>query len=422
MDKRELSKKRRRNAKLFSIYKMFSWDLLFYYSIEFLFFTITKGISASEVLIINGIYLISKIIMQIPAVIINDAVGRKKRIIIGNLSIVLYLLILIFGKGAISIIIANIFCAIGFDLKYLTETTLLYDSVSTRGGEGLYSKIDSKGGSLYYILDGITALISGYLFINNNYLPMIACLICVIISTIISLMFEDIYEKPKKTSIRKTVKNTGKDLKKTTKFILKSGRMKAIMIFQIVLYGTIKIIDTYRSDILVDLGVPEEQFAIIIGILSVIGGVAVSQNKAIEKKYKNKTLTVIGLTYLTGVILVGVVAFIAKTEAIIPILLIIFAIQKICSSMWFVLETKYIKNFTTEKNRSNIAFAYQIVGATSASIFSILGGILLEHTNIEYSFLIIGLISLALMILTLDYMRTRIGLKPHQYNKKDISY
>ena len=329
---------------------------------------------------------------------------------------------MIFGKGAISIIIANIFCAIGFDLKYLTETTLLYDSVSTRGGEGLYSKIDSKGGSLYYILDGITALISGYLFINNNYLPMIACLICVIISTIISLMFEDIYEKPKKTSIRKTVKNTGKDLKKTTKFILKSGRMKAIMIFQIVLYGTIKIIDTYRSDILVDLGVPEEQFAIIIGILSVIGGVAVSQNKAIEKKYKNKTLTVIGLTYLTGVILVGVVAFIAKTEAIIPILLIIFAIQKICSSMWFVLETKYIKNFTTEKNRSNIAFAYQIVGATSASIFSILGGILLEHTNIEYSFLIIGLISLALMILTLDYMRTRIGLKPHQYNKKDISY
>lgn len=422
MDKRELSKKRRRNAKLFSIYKMFSWDLLFYYSIEFLFFTITKGISASEVLIINGIYLISKIIMQIPAVIINDAVGRKKGIIIGNLSIVLYLLILIFGKGAISIIIANVFCAIGFDLKYLTETTLLYDSVSTRGGEGLYSKIDSKGGSLYYILDGITALISGYLFINNNYLPMIACLICVIISTIISLMFEDIYEKPKKTSIRKTVKNTGKDLKKTTKFILKSGRMKAIMIFQIVLYGTIKIIDTYRSDILVDLGVPEEQFAIIIGILSVIGGVAVSQNKAIEKKYKNKTLTVIGLTYLTGVILVGVVAFIAKTEAIIPILLIIFAIQKICSSMWFVLETKYIKNFTTEKNRSNIAFAYQIVGATSASIFSILGGILLEHTNIEYSFLIIGLISLALMILTLDYMRTRIGLKPHQYNKKDISY
>lgn len=422
MDKKELSKKRRKNAKLFSIYKMFSWDLLFYYSIEFLFFTITKGITASELLIINGIYLMSKIIMQIPAVIINDAVGRKNSIVIGNFLLVIYMLILILGKGAISIIIANIFCALGYDLKYLSETNLLYDSVSTRGGEGLYSKIDSKGGSLYYIFEGTTALISGYLFINNNYLPMILCLICLIISAIISLMFEDIYEKPKRKKISKTIKETGKNLKKTAKFILKSGRMKAIILFQIVLYGTIKIVDTYRSDILVDLGIPEEQFAIILGILSIIGGIAVSQKRIIEKKYKNRTLTFISMVYLIGVILVGTIACINKTESIIPIILIIFAVQKICSAMWFVLETKYIKNFTTEKNRSDIAFAYEIVGATSASIFSILGGILLDHTNIEYSFLIIGLISLALMVLTLDYMKKRIGLKPHQYQKKDISY
>lgn len=422
MDKKELSKKRRKNAKLFSIYKMFSWDLLFFYSIEFLFYTITKGITASEVLIINGFYLMSKIIMQLPAVVINDAVGRKNCIVIGNVALVIYILILILGKGAISIIIANLFCAIGYDLKYLSETNLLYDSVSTRGGEGLYSKIDSKGGSLYYIFDGITALISGYLFINNNYLPMILCLVCIVISTVISLMFEDIYEKPKKKKISKTISNTLKDLKKTAKFILKSGRMKAIIIFQIVLYGTIKIIDTYRSDLLIDLGIPEEQYAVIIGILSIIGGIAVSQKRSIEKKYKNRTLTFISMSYLIGVILVGVIASISKTNVIIPIVLLIFAIQKVCSAIWFVLETKYIKNFTTEKNRSNIAFAYEIVGATSASIFSILGGILLDHTNIEYSFLIIGLISLALMVLTLDYMKTRIGLKPHQYDKKDISY
>lgn len=422
MDKKELSKKRRKNAKLFSIYKMFSWDLLFFYSIEFLFYTITKGITASEVLIINGFYLMSKIIMQLPAVVINDAVGRKNCIVIGNVALVIYILILILGKGAISIIIANLFCAIGYDLKYLSETNLLYDSVSTRGGEGLYSKIDSKGGSLYYIFDGITALISGYLFINNNYLPMILCLVCIVISTVISLMFEDIYEKPKKKKISKTISNTLRDLKKTAKFILKSGRMKAIIIFQIVLYGTIKIIDTYRSDLLIDLGIPEEQYAVIIGILSIIGGIAVSQKRSIEKKYKNRTLTFISMSYLIGVIIVGVIASISKTNVIIPTVLLIFAIQKICSSIWFVLETKYIKNFTTEKNRSNIAFAYEIVGATSASIFSILGGILLDHTNIEYSFLIIGLISLALMVLTLDYMKTRIGLKPHQYDKKDISY
>ena len=49
---------RRSNAKLYPIYKMFSWDLLFFYSIEFLFYTITKKVTASEILIINGFYLL----------------------------------------------------------------------------------------------------------------------------------------------------------------------------------------------------------------------------------------------------------------------------------------------------------------------------------------------------------------------------
>lgn len=423
MNNRELSKKRRKNAKLYSVYKMFSWDLLFFYSIEFLFLTITKQITASEVLIINGVYLMSKIIMQIPAVIITDALGRKKSIVIGNMLLIVYLLILILGKGAISIIIANLFCAIGYDIKALSETNLLYDSVSTKGGEGLYSKIDSKGGSMYYIFDGVTALITGYLFINNNYLPMMLCLACVIISTIISSFFEDIYEVPKKKKkVSKTIMNTGKDLKKTIKFILKSNRMKAIILFQIVLYSTIRVIDTYRNDLLINIGIPEEQYAIIIGVFSIIGGIAVSHKKEIEKKYKNRTLSVISLTYLLGVVLVGVITFLSKSNAIIPIVLAIFAVQKICSAMWYVLEGKYIKNFTTEKNRGNIAFAYNIIGATSASIASILGGMLLSNTNIEYSFLIVGLFSLAMMVLTLDYMKKRIGLKPHQYSKKDLTY
>ena len=85
------------------------------------------------------------------------------------------------------------FFAIGYDIKVLAESNLLYDSVATKGGEGLYSKIDTRGGSLYYILDGITSLSAGYLFVINNYLPLIICLIFVIISTILAFGFMDIY-------------------------------------------------------------------------------------------------------------------------------------------------------------------------------------------------------------------------------------
>jgi len=193
-NRKDINKIKRNNAKLYPIYKMFSWDLLFFYSIEFLFYTITKKITASEILIINGFYLLFKIIMQIPAVAITDFFGKRKSIILGNILLIFYMLTLILVPGAIGVIIADLIFSLGYNIKTIAETNLLYDSVSTRGGEGLYSKLDAKGGSWYYILDGIASLTAGYLFVINNYIPMIISLLFIIISTILSFKFRDIYE------------------------------------------------------------------------------------------------------------------------------------------------------------------------------------------------------------------------------------
>lgn len=100
-DRLKLNKIRRKNAKLYPIYKMFSWDLLFFYSIEFLFYTITKKVTTSEVLIINGFYLLFRIVMQIPAVAITDFIGKRKSIILGNMLLIVYMLILLCFPGAI---------------------------------------------------------------------------------------------------------------------------------------------------------------------------------------------------------------------------------------------------------------------------------------------------------------------------------
>ena len=79
-------------------------------------------------------------------------------------------------------------CAFGYGIKNLSEGNLLYDSVATKGGDGLYTKIDSKGGSMYYILEGTASLIAGYLFVINNSNAFISALIglfksCVNIAT-----------------------------------------------------------------------------------------------------------------------------------------------------------------------------------------------------------------------------------------------
>lgn len=300
---------KRNNAKLYQIYKMFSWDLLFFYSIEFLFCTITKKITPSEILIINGIYLFFKIIMQIPAVAITDFLGKKKSIILGNMFLIFFMLILILGPGAISVIIADLIFALGYDIKTIAESNLLYDSVSTKGGEGLYSKLDAKGGSLYYILDGIASLAAGYLFVINNYIPMLISLGFIILSTILSFGFKDVYEvKQTKKEKSKILKEYGNNLKSTFKFILKSRRMKAFILFQIAFCSLIEIIDTYNSDLLVNMGIPEEQFSMIFAVLTLIAGISLSLKKTIENKFKNRTLTFLSLIYIGACLVIGIVS------------------------------------------------------------------------------------------------------------------
>lgn len=340
--------------------------------------------------------------------------------------LIVYMLILLCFPGAISIIIADLVFALGYDMKTIAESNLLYDSVSTRGGEGLYSALDAKGGSWYYILDGIASLVAGYLFVINNYIPMLICLGFIIISTMLSFGFKDIYKvkKDKKANIglSNTLKEYGNDLKSSFKFILKSKRMKAFILFQIVFYSVIEIVDTYNSDLLINIGIPEEQFSMIFAVLTLIGGISLSLKRPIEKKFKNRTLAFISLMYIGACIIIGAVATLLKSEMIIPIVLIMYAVQKVNTSIWYILEAKYLKNFTKEETRNKITFTYEFIGGIAASIFSILGGLLLEILNVENAFLVIGLLALASMVVVLDYMRTRFGLKPEEYKKEDIEF
>ena len=425
-NRKEINKIKRKNAKLYPIYKMFSWDLLFFYSIEFLFYTITKKVTASEILIINGFYLLFRIAMQIPAVAFTDLLGKRNSIILGNFLLIVYMLILLCAPGPISIIIADFVFALGYDIKTIAESNLLYDSVSTRGGEGLYSKLDAKGGSWYYILDGISSLVAGYLFVINNYIPMIICLGFIIISTILSFGFKDIYKVKKhhklNIGLSNTLKEYGNDLKNSFKFILNSKRMKAFILFQVVFYSVIEIVDTYNSDLLINIGIPEEQFSMIFAVLILIGGISLSLKETIEKKFENRTLAFISLMYIGACIIIGAVTTLLNGKIIIPIVLIMFAIQKVTTSIWYILEAKYLKNFTKEQIRNKITFTYEFVGGIVASIFSILGGVLLKVLNVENAFLIVGLLALASMVVALDYMRTRFGLKPGEYKKEDIEF
>ena len=418
--KKEETKAKRQNAKIFPIYKMFSWDLLFFYSTQYLFYTNVKGITAGEILKLDAFFPLFIIFMQLPSTICADLLGRRKSLIVGNVIMILYIFLLIILPGVVGIFIANIIYAFGYSLRGIQATNILYDSTATKGGEGLYAKINGKGATGYYILDGIASLTAGYLFVINGYLPMIICLAFTIIATIISTRFKDIYEnKLEENEISNKIKEYKKDFKISIKNIITSKRLRALLIFMGIFNALITITGTYKGSTLTELQVKPETFSMINAIFTFIAGIATTFQDKIHKKFRNRSFTFLAMIFITSIILIGILLYM-NIPNILPIILILLAIRSITMSNYYVLSERYAKNFSTPKTRTRISFATEFTTNIIEAIMVFFAGVLLDGTNIRFATLFIGLIFLIIFILILDYMRTRVGLKPEEYDKKDI--
>lgn len=212
MNEQTIIQNRKYNVKLFPFYKALSWDLLFYYAVSFLFLTQIKGLSAAEVLFLDAFYPIFKFIFQIPSTILVNKFGNRKSLIIGNLFVSGSILAIILGNSMAILIFSQLLSAIGYVLKGLTETNLLYDSIEHgKKRNDLFALIDGKGSSFYYYIDAITSLTTGFLFVFNGYIPMVICFFLCLLSTILSLKFKDVIIQKNRNNI--SIKTNLKDIK-----------------------------------------------------------------------------------------------------------------------------------------------------------------------------------------------------------------
>lgn len=204
---------RKVNMRIFPTYKKIGWDYLFFYTIDFLFLTQIKGISAADVVLKNTFYAFFSIIMQIPANIIVEFLGRKNSLILGNVLNCFYMVIIMLSRNLLDLIFAEFICAIAFSIKNIAEPSLLNESIPpSRYKSGIYSKISAKGAAGYYLLNAISKIVAGFLFTINGYLPIICSLIVLIIAVILSTGFIEPIQKKKRNINKLLGKNQFKDI------------------------------------------------------------------------------------------------------------------------------------------------------------------------------------------------------------------
>lgn len=269
---------RKINMKVFPVYKIIGWDYLFFYTIEFLFLTQVKNISASGVVLKSTAYAFFSIIMQIPANIIVEFLGRKNSLILGNVLNCLYMVIVIASRNLYDIIFAEFIGAIAFAIKNIAEPSLLNESIpQSRYKSEIYARISGRGATGYYTFNAISKIIAGYMFTINTYLPIIFSLIVLIITTILSTAFIEPIKKEKKNINEISATNQIKDIKNGFAFILKSERIKSLILCAALISALLSILENYYVSLFEDFKISSFYIGIIAALREFCGIISVKK-------------------------------------------------------------------------------------------------------------------------------------------------
>lgn len=414
---------RKFNIKLYPNYMMLSYNLLFYYGINIMFLSDAKSFTDSQILLSNTMFAIFLIILQLPVTLIIAKIGNKHSAMIGNLFNVIWGVIMIFLTRLEGLMLAQFIRSFAVSIKYIAEPNLLGNSIplSSRS-DIIHSNITKKGYQRYYILQAITTVLAGFIYEINPYIPIILSMVCSCLSIGLASGFTDIrYEKQRKNNEIYTLNKYYKDLVKGLRFTFTSKRLLSLFLFTGIIYGTINLSTTYELAILQYLGMAPKLIGIFYAVLALFNGIFSRDALKFNNIHQNRSLTTILIQYSISFILIGIVTIINVNDYIKAI--IIVAISIILASLqgvFSILQKKYFNSFSTYKISASVNSAKHIIDNTFIIITTYIGSLTLMFYNVGISIILVGAILIIIAIVLFQFSKTKLGLKPTEYSKKDI--
>lgn len=171
-----------------------------------------------------------------------------------------------------------------------------------------------------------------------------------------------------------------------------------------------------------EMMVPEAWFGFIFAILEIGAGLFARYQDKIQKIFKNRTLIVLSVPVALSCILIGFVGKDPLSKSSLILIVLLYFIQQSVRGPYMGLMSRYLNNFTNKKIRSKISAFKNLTANLSTAIFTFVCSLLLSVTTTANTFIIVGCIATIALVLILDYMKDKVGIKPEYYTKEDVKY
>ncbi len=183
-------------------------DLVFLAIVNTLFFTIVKGLSASQITLLTTIPAAIGIIIQPYLLKIIHKIGNTASVKLGAFCLLISSILITWGNRFASMVLGYVFYEIAFVLKNM-EGIMLKNNLIAVGRQEEYVGIRNQSSIAYAVITALIAFGAGFLFNVNHYLPMVLKILLCLFCFLLSLTMKDISKNDKIPEVE-IQKSTGK--------------------------------------------------------------------------------------------------------------------------------------------------------------------------------------------------------------------
>lgn len=123
----------------------------------------SNGLSMKDIMVLQAVYSIAIVVLEIPSGYLADVIGRRKTLIIGAMFGTIGFTTYSLSFGFLGFLIAEIILGIGQSCISGADSAMLYDSLLERGEEKKYSRFEGRITSLGNIAEAVAGITGGLL-------------------------------------------------------------------------------------------------------------------------------------------------------------------------------------------------------------------------------------------------------------------
>ena len=367
------------NPKVYLYYSLFS-NLLIIGPIivPFLLF---KGLTYSQIMLLQSIAAIAVVIFEVPTGSIADKTSRKLSLGLGILFGFLGLLIYTVFSSFFIFVIAEIFFGLGMTFKSGADYALLYESFAANGRKKDYQKIEVQAQSLIFIGQAVGSIISGFTYKISPYIPFIISLFNLIIAGLVSFCF---IEKERLKSEHKYLVHVFRSLN----IAYKTPRILWAVLFAVLIGFLFRtsfwVYQPYFEHVNIDV----MWFGVIFFFFNMMA--AFSSKYLVKKFYDTRPRKV-----LLSLVVLLFLSFALPAIIQLPIALIFLSLQQIVRGLHKPTMRFYINHQVKDKYRATVISIVSLATSLGFAVLSPFVGLSLDNFGTIFTYSILAIFSLA---------------------------